>query len=161
MLIFRSVFPSVLTHHIPTIPRAPLPVHLSFTIHISSHLSLRPHPHPPVSPSSSHPPTTTLTSITSPPSSSPLLTHHHQLGVLRCDKCRTYINPYVYWPPADRGARWKCNMCSALNDVRVQIFFVADIFYFISQCFVFCLLNSILLYFYVFCVSFVESIVSR
>jgi hypothetical protein len=40
-----------------------------------------------------------------------------EIGVIRCDKYRTYINPHVYWPPADRGARWRCNLCGAPNDV--------------------------------------------
>ena len=30
-------------------------------------------------------------------------------GIVRCKRCRTYINPYVTW--TDGGRRWRCNMC--------------------------------------------------
>jgi protein transport protein SEC24 len=36
-------------------------------------------------------------------------------GIVRCKKCRTYINPYVTWH--DNGRKWKCNICGLLNDV--------------------------------------------
>jgi len=36
-------------------------------------------------------------------------------GIIRCKRCRTYINPFVLW--MDNGRRWRCNMCSMLNDV--------------------------------------------
>lgn len=36
-------------------------------------------------------------------------------GIIRCKKCRTYINPYVGW--LDNGRRWRCNICGILNDV--------------------------------------------
>ncbi|KAH3670349.1 hypothetical protein WICMUC_004845 [Wickerhamomyces mucosus] len=35
--------------------------------------------------------------------------------ISRCRRCRTYINPYVEF--IDRGAKWKCNLCSLKNDV--------------------------------------------
>ncbi|KAI9221027.1 protein transport protein SEC24 [Blastocladiella britannica] len=35
--------------------------------------------------------------------------------IVRCRRCRTYINPYVQF--LDRGQRWKCNMCYYPNDV--------------------------------------------
>ncbi|ORZ40436.1 hypothetical protein BCR44DRAFT_1174498 [Catenaria anguillulae PL171] len=35
--------------------------------------------------------------------------------IVRCRRCRTYINPYVQF--LDRGQRWKCNMCYFPNDV--------------------------------------------
>jgi hypothetical protein len=55
-----------------------------------------------------------------PPSNDPLPeVNFGELGVLRCDACRTYINPYVFWPPQDRGAKWVCNMCRTPNAVPV------------------------------------------
>ena len=36
-------------------------------------------------------------------------------NVIRCKRCRAYINPFVQW--MDNGRRWKCNMCSLPNDV--------------------------------------------
>jgi protein transport protein SEC24 len=35
--------------------------------------------------------------------------------ILRCRKCRAYVNPYVSW--IDGGARYKCNLCMYMNDV--------------------------------------------
>ncbi|KAJ3372335.1 COPII subunit [Allomyces arbusculus] len=35
--------------------------------------------------------------------------------IVRCRRCRTYINPYVQF--LDRGQRWKCNLCYFPNDV--------------------------------------------
>ncbi|KAK4753049.1 hypothetical protein SAY87_021847 [Trapa incisa] len=36
-------------------------------------------------------------------------------GIIRCRRCRTYINPYVTF--TDAGRKWRCNICSLLNDV--------------------------------------------
>eukprot|EP01018_Ginkgo_biloba_P039480 Gb_26869 [translate_table: standard] len=36
-------------------------------------------------------------------------------GIVRCRRCRTYINPYAIF--TDSGRRWRCNICSLLNDV--------------------------------------------
>jgi len=35
-------------------------------------------------------------------------------GIIRCRKCRTYINAFVSW--VENGRRWRCNICSQLND---------------------------------------------
>ncbi|KAI9144636.1 Sec23/Sec24 trunk domain-containing protein [Paraphysoderma sedebokerense] len=35
--------------------------------------------------------------------------------IVRCRRCRTYINPYVQF--MDQGARWKCNLCYLVNEV--------------------------------------------
>jgi hypothetical protein len=35
-------------------------------------------------------------------------------GVIRCRRCRTYINPYATF--ADAGRKWRCNLCTLLND---------------------------------------------
>ncbi|XP_021738849.1 protein transport protein Sec24-like At3g07100 [Chenopodium quinoa] len=36
-------------------------------------------------------------------------------GIIRCRRCRTYVNPYVTF--TDGGRKWRCNMCALLNDV--------------------------------------------
>jgi protein transport protein SEC24 len=43
-----------------------------------------------------------------------------QTGIIRCKRCRTYINPYVSW--VENGRRWRCNMCGLLNDVPTPYF---------------------------------------
>ena len=35
-------------------------------------------------------------------------------GIIRCRRCRTYVNPYVTF--TDGGRKWRCNACSLLND---------------------------------------------
>ncbi|WOL13216.1 protein transport protein Sec24-like [Canna indica] len=37
------------------------------------------------------------------------------IGIIRCRRCRTYVNPYVTF--TDAGRKWKCNLCFLLNDV--------------------------------------------
>jgi hypothetical protein len=37
------------------------------------------------------------------------------IGIIRCKRCRTYINPFVTW--ADNGRRWRC----VLVNSRIQI----------------------------------------
>ncbi|GJS91478.1 transport protein Sec24-like protein [Tanacetum coccineum] len=37
-------------------------------------------------------------------------------GIVRCRRCRTYVNPYVTF--TDGGRKWKCNICALLNDVQ-------------------------------------------
>ncbi|KAL5574563.1 hypothetical protein UlMin_016262 [Ulmus minor] len=41
-------------------------------------------------------------------------------GIIRCRRCRTYVNPYVTF--TDAGRKWRCNMCSLLNDVPGDYF---------------------------------------
>ena len=36
-------------------------------------------------------------------------------GIIRCKRCRTYINPFIQW--LDNGRRWRCNLCGLANDV--------------------------------------------
>ncbi|KAJ3703215.1 hypothetical protein LUZ61_006920 [Rhynchospora tenuis] len=45
-------------------------------------------------------------------------------GVIRCRRCRTYINPYVTF--ADSGRKWRCNLCQLLNDVPAEYFSALD-----------------------------------
>ncbi|XAR61156.1 hypothetical protein NMG60_11034782 [Bertholletia excelsa] len=41
-------------------------------------------------------------------------------GIIRCRRCRTYVNPYVTF--TDSGRKWRCNICSLLNDVPGDYF---------------------------------------
>jgi len=41
-------------------------------------------------------------------------------GIVRCKRCRAYINPYVVW--VDNGRRWRCNLCGLLNEVPQAYF---------------------------------------
>eukprot|EP01116_Phalansterium_solitarium_P023577 TRINITY_DN8343_c0_g1_i1.p1 TRINITY_DN8343_c0_g1~~TRINITY_DN8343_c0_g1_i1.p1 ORF type:complete len:375 (+),score=95.40 TRINITY_DN8343_c0_g1_i1:151-1275(+) len=45
-------------------------------------------------------------------------------GVIRCRKCRTYINPFVVF--VDAGRRWRCNVCSISNDVPADYYAATD-----------------------------------
>lgn len=42
-----------------------------------------------------------------------------RIGVQRCFRCRTYINPFVQF--IDGGRRWRCNMCGHLNDGSTRV----------------------------------------
>ncbi|KAI3787781.1 hypothetical protein L2E82_00206 [Cichorium intybus] len=41
-------------------------------------------------------------------------------GIVRCRRCRTYVNPYVTF--TDGGRKWRCNICALLNDVQNDYF---------------------------------------
>ncbi|XP_031100345.1 protein transport protein Sec24-like At3g07100 [Ipomoea triloba] len=41
-------------------------------------------------------------------------------GIIRCRRCRTYVNPYVTF--TDSGRKWRCNICQSLNDVHGDYF---------------------------------------
>lgn len=45
-------------------------------------------------------------------------------GIIRCRRCRTYVNPYVTF--TDAGRKWRCNLCSLLNDVSGEYFCSLD-----------------------------------
>lgn len=45
-------------------------------------------------------------------------------GIIRCRRCRTYVNPYVTF--TDAGRKWRCNLCSLLNDVPGEYFCALD-----------------------------------
>ncbi|KAL0437431.1 UNVERIFIED_CONTAM: protein transport protein Sec24-like [Sesamum radiatum] len=45
-------------------------------------------------------------------------------GIIRCKRCRTYVNPFVSF--TDNGRKWKCNICSVLNDVPGDYFAHVD-----------------------------------
>eukprot|EP01018_Ginkgo_biloba_P004601 Gb_11357 [translate_table: standard] len=46
-------------------------------------------------------------------------------GIVRCRRCRTYINPHVMF--TDGGRRWRCNFCGLLNDVSGEYFAPLDV----------------------------------
>ena len=41
--------------------------------------------------------------------------------IVRCRRCRTYINPFVSF--VDQGVRWRCNICSSLNEGSIDVLF--------------------------------------
>jgi hypothetical protein len=41
-------------------------------------------------------------------------------GIMRCKRCRTYINPFVSW--MNNGRQWRCNVCGMVNDVPTSYF---------------------------------------
>jgi len=45
-------------------------------------------------------------------------------AIVRCRKCRTYINPFVQW--TDGGRRFRCNVCGSLTEVPVDYFCTVD-----------------------------------
>ncbi|GAV86840.1 Gelsolin domain-containing protein/zf-Sec23_Sec24 domain-containing protein/Sec23_trunk domain-containing protein/Sec23_helical domain-containing protein/Sec23_BS domain-containing protein [Cephalotus follicularis] len=45
-------------------------------------------------------------------------------SIIRCRRCRTYVNPYVTF--TDAGRKWRCNICSLLNDVPGEYFAPLD-----------------------------------
>jgi protein transport protein SEC24 len=47
-----------------------------------------------------------------------------RVGIMRCRKCRAYINPFVQF--IEGGRRWKCNFCELVNDVPQDYFSELD-----------------------------------
>eukprot|EP00198_Chlamydomonas_reinhardtii_P012637 XP_001701974.1 COP-II coat subunit [Chlamydomonas reinhardtii] len=45
-------------------------------------------------------------------------------GIVRCRRCRTYMNPFIQW--TDAGRRFKCNVCAMLNEIPVEYFSSLD-----------------------------------
>eukprot|EP01083_Nonionella_stella_P099030 278524_1 len=46
--------------------------------------------------------------------------HPSAAGIIRCKRCRTYINAFVTW--LENGRRWRCNICSQLNETASAYF---------------------------------------
>lgn len=46
---------------------------------------------------------------------SPLVSTGIDQGIMRCKKCRTYINPFVGW--LGNGRQWRCNVCGMVNEI--------------------------------------------
>lgn len=45
-------------------------------------------------------------------------------GIVRCKKCRAYVNPYVSW--VNNGRQWRCNVCGFVNEVPNSYFCQLD-----------------------------------
>ncbi|KAK2079444.1 hypothetical protein QBZ16_003136 [Prototheca wickerhamii] len=45
-------------------------------------------------------------------------------GIVRCARCRTYINPHVTW--LDGGRSFSCNVCATVNQTPVEYFAALD-----------------------------------
>eukprot|EP00002_Diphylleia_rotans_P002347 TRINITY_DN114_c0_g1_i2.p1 TRINITY_DN114_c0_g1~~TRINITY_DN114_c0_g1_i2.p1 ORF type:complete len:810 (-),score=160.55 TRINITY_DN114_c0_g1_i2:379-2808(-) len=45
-------------------------------------------------------------------------------SIVRCKKCRTYINPFVVF--LDAGRKWRCNMCFLTNEVPAEYYSPLD-----------------------------------
>lgn len=43
-----------------------------------------------------------------------------QTGIVRCKRCRTYINPFASW--TDNGRKWRCNICGMVNETHHSYF---------------------------------------
>ncbi|KAL6763866.1 COP-II coat subunit [Haematococcus lacustris] len=41
-------------------------------------------------------------------------------GIIRCKRCRTYMNPFMTW--TDGGRKYKCNVCHVHNDIPGEYF---------------------------------------
>ncbi len=50
--------------------------------------------------------------------------HFGSTGIVRCRRCRTYINPFVQF--IDGGRRFRCNVCQLPNEVPVDYFCTLD-----------------------------------
>lgn len=45
-------------------------------------------------------------------------------AIIRCRRCRTYINPFITF--ADQGRRWQCNVCKFFNEVPMGYYSPLD-----------------------------------
>ncbi|KAG7355064.1 Sec23/Sec24 trunk domain containing protein [Nitzschia inconspicua] len=41
-------------------------------------------------------------------------------GIIRCKRCRTYINAFVHW--VEHGRAWRCNICAQMNETPAAYF---------------------------------------
>lgn len=60
----------------------------------------------------------------SPDAPPPPVANHGGASIVRCRRCRTYINPFCGF--TDAGRRWRCNCCANLNDVQPEYFCALD-----------------------------------
>ena len=58
--------------------------------------------------------------LANPPEMPVPLVNFGQTGVVRCRRCRTYVNAYVKF--IDGGRRWRCNVCGLANDVPADYY---------------------------------------
>lgn len=52
------------------------------------------------------------------------VSHTDASEIVRCKRCRTYINPFITW--TDGGRRFSCNVCEQVNDVPSDYFGAID-----------------------------------
>ena len=52
------------------------------------------------------------------------LVNFGQVGVVRCRRCRTYVNAFAKF--IDGGRRWRCNVCGLANEVPPEYFCELD-----------------------------------
>jgi protein transport protein SEC24 len=52
------------------------------------------------------------------------LVNFKSAGVIRCSKCRAYVNPFVVF--VDDGRRWQCNFCKCLNQTPPEYYCKLD-----------------------------------
>ncbi|RMZ56193.1 hypothetical protein APUTEX25_002383 [Auxenochlorella protothecoides] len=45
-------------------------------------------------------------------------------GIIRCSRCRTYVNPHMAW--LDGGRSFSCNVCGTVNQTPVEYFSALD-----------------------------------
>ncbi len=48
------------------------------------------------------------------------IVHPGAAGIIRCKRCRTYVNAFVSW--LENGRRWRCNICGQLNETASAYF---------------------------------------
>ena len=46
--------------------------------------------------------------------------NYGSVGIVRCKRCRAYMNPFVQWH--ENGRRWGCNVCGCMNDTNSQYY---------------------------------------
>jgi len=46
--------------------------------------------------------------------------HPGSAGIIRCKRCRAYINAFVHW--IDHGRSWRCNICAQINNTQAAYF---------------------------------------
>ncbi|KAL3141459.1 hypothetical protein ABBQ32_005024 [Trebouxia sp. C0010 RCD-2024] len=60
-----------------------------------------------------------------PPADSPLpVVQLENYGIIRCRRCRTYINPFMQW--SDDGRRFQCNLCGMVSECPPEYFCGTD-----------------------------------
>jgi protein transport protein SEC24 len=50
----------------------------------------------------------------------PVVNFDPTIGIVRCENCRMYINPYVQY--LNNGAKWQCNVCGVHNAVAAAFY---------------------------------------
>ncbi|KAK9861048.1 hypothetical protein WJX84_009471 [Apatococcus fuscideae] len=58
------------------------------------------------------------------PQDVPIVAPPGSAGIVRCKRCRTYMNPYMHW--GDGGRRFTCNICGQANECPGDYFCALD-----------------------------------